>query len=182
MSILERWFGRLQPTQKPKKNYTTAVERILKHEGGYVDHPHDKGGKTNLGITEAVARKHGFTGDMRHLTREFAIEVYKVSYWDAVHADDFHFAVGFQLFDACVNHGQRNAITILQRAVGVTADGIMGPVTKHAVKSISPATMVMLFNAERLRFYTNLGNWRTFGAGWSRRIADNLVYGEQDAD
>lgn len=183
MSFFKRLFSKPQTLDVIKKpDYRVAVERILKHEGGYVNHPHDKGGKTNLGITEAVARQHGYTGDMRHLTRDFAVQVYKSSYWDTVKADEFHFAVGFQLFDACVNHGRVNAVKMIQRAVGVSDDGIVGPITINAANSRKPAAVVARFNAERLRFYTNLGNWRTFGAGWSRRVADNLIYGEQDAD
>lgn len=162
------------------KGYKDAVERALKHEGGYSDHPADKGGKTNFGITEAVARQHGYKGDMRALSRDFAIDVYKKSYWDKVRAGEFQFAVGFQLFDACINHGQRNAIKIAQRAVGVKDDGIIGPVTIQAIQDIDPSVFIVCFNAERIKFYTSLSTWGSFGRGWARRVADNLDYAAED--
>lgn len=54
---------------------------ILGKEGGYVNHPDDKGGPTNWGITQATARAHGYTGDMRNLTRQQAMDIYEADYW-----------------------------------------------------------------------------------------------------
>ena len=61
-------------------NFDEAFDRLIGHEGGYSDHPSDPGGKTQFGITEAVARAHGFTGDMRTLTRDEAKRIYRVDY------------------------------------------------------------------------------------------------------
>ena len=161
-------------------DFNTAFDRLIKHEGGYVNHPNDPGGETNWGITKRTAMAHGYSGSMRLLTREQAKAIYKSSYWDRAKADEYDFAIGFQLFDAAVNHGIGNAIRMLQRAVGVADDGIVGVMTLAAVKRHSVSDVVMRFNSERLRFYTKLSTWSSFGRGWANRVADNLKYGAQD--
>lgn len=153
----------------------------MRHEGAYSNHPNDPGGATMWGITEAVARKHGYAGDMRKLPRETAKAIYRESYWSAARADEFHPSIAFQVFDAAVNHGTGNAIRLLQRAVNVIDDGIVGPATLAAVQLADPADVLMRFNAERLDFYTGLGTWQSFGRGWARRVAGNLRYGAADA-
>lgn len=159
---------------------TEAIERVLAHEGGYVDHPSDPGGATNFGITERVAREWGYKGHMRNLPRATAIEIYRRKYWDAVKGDELPFAVGFQVFDAAVNHGTGNAIRWLQRAAGVAEDGKLGPITLGAVRAADPAKLVLRFNEIRLKFYASLTTFSTFGRGWSRRLADNLRLGAGD--
>lgn len=163
-----------------RDGFDAAFERVIGHEGGYVDHPDDPGGATNWGITERVAREHGYTGSMRLLTREQAREIYRVGYWQRAQADQYAPAIGYQLFDAAVNHGIGNAIRMLQRAVGVADDGQVGPVTVAAVRAHDPADVIARFNAERLEFYTRLTTWPSFGRGWARRIAGNLRYGATD--
>lgn len=160
--------------------FDAAFERVIGHEGEYSDHPDDPGGATMFGITERVAREHGYTGSMRLLTREQARDIYRVGYWQRAQADQYAPAIGYQLFDAAVNHGIGNAIRFLQRAVGVADDGQVGPVTVAAVRSHDPADVIARFNAERLEFYAKLTTWPSFGRGWVRRIAGNLRYGATD--
>lgn len=154
--------------------FETEVERVLAHEGGFVDHPKDPGGATNFGITERVARANGYTGDMRSLPRAKAIAIYKAQYWDAVKGDSLPPALAGQVFDAAVNHGTGNASRWLQQAVGVTIDGKIGPATLSAAKSVSEAKAVLRFNSVRLEFYASLGTFPTFGKGWTRRVAGKL--------
>lgn len=161
--------------------FDEAFDRLIGHEGGYVDHPDDPGGATNWGITERTARAHGYDGDMRALTRETARRIYRESYWDRARADQYDGAIGYQLFDAAVNHGIGNAVRMLQRAVGVADDGAVGPVTLVAIQAMTPTDVLMRFNAERLMFYTALSTWPSFGRGWARRVAGNLKYGADDA-
>lgn len=162
-------------------SFDTAFERLIGHEGGYVNHPKDPGAATNWGITQRTARAHGYNGDMRTLSRDQARAIYKVSYWDRARADEYDFAIGFQLFDAAVNHGIGNAVRFLQRAAGVADDGIVGPVTLKAIKAMSVTDVLARFQAERLEFYTKLSTWPTFGRGWARRVAGNLRYQSKDA-
>lgn len=158
-----------------------AFERLISHEGGYSNHPDDPGGETMYGITKRVAMQEGYDGPMRNLSRKRASEIYKSAYWDRAKADQYDFAIGFQLFDAAVNHGIGNAIRLLQRAVGTADDGIVGPMTLAAVDEMTVTDVLMRFNAERLDFYASLITFSTFGRGWTRRVAENLRHGATDA-
>ena len=162
-------------------DFETAFERLIAHEGGYVNHPADPGGETNWGITKRTALANGYRGDMRSLSRCQAKEIYRVAYWQRSRADEYDGAIGFQVFDAAVNHGIGNAVRFLQRAVGVADDGQVGPNTVAAIQSHSVTDVLACFNAERLSFYTKLRTWPTFGKGWARRVADNLKYSAVDA-
>lgn len=162
-------------------NFNLAFERLIGHEGGYVNHPNDPGGETNFGITVDVARIAGYSGSMRNLTRAQAKDIYHTYYWHQANADRYHGAIGFQVFDTAVNHGVKQAIRLLQRAVGVIDDGHVGPVTIAAINA-KPAQQVLAnFNAERLDFYTKLPTWSSFGKGWVRRVASNIKYAAEDA-
>ena len=153
-------------------NFDQAFDILLKHEGGFSDHPADPGGKTRFGITEAVAREVGYRGDMRELPMDLAKRIYKSRYWDAVRANELPEAVRYAVFDAAVNSGPRQAIRWLQRAVGVKDDGIIGPKTLAAVREADPERLLRRFLSQRLRFMTNLPNWGSFSRGWARRVAD----------
>lgn len=161
--------------------FDIAFDRLIAHEGGYVNHPADPGGETNWGITKRVAMEQGYTGPMRQLTRDQAREIYRTAYWQRARADQYDSAIGFQLFDAAVNHGIGQAIRFLQRAVDVADDGVVGPVTLRAVHSMTVTDVLARFNAERLEFYTKLSTSPTFGKGWARRIVGNLRFGAEDA-
>lgn len=161
-------------------NFDTAFDRLIGHEGGYVNHPSDPGGETMWGVTARVARAFGYAGPMSELPREAAKAIYRSQYWDTIKADSMPPAVAFQVFDAAVNHGVAQAAKFLQRAAGVTADGVIGPKTLAAVNDRDTAALVFLFNAEREQFYTDLPTWATFGKGWSRRVVGNLRYAAED--
>ena len=161
-------------------NFDTAFDRLIGHEGGYSNHPDDPGGETMWGVTVAVARANGYAGPMRNMPRETAKAIYRSQYWDKVKADSMPFAVAFQVFDAAVNHGNGQAAKFLQRAVGVADDGVIGPKTLAAVAARGAAAILLLFNAEREQFYTDLKTWPSFGKGWSRRVVANLRYASGD--
>ena len=160
--------------------FETMMQRVLAHEGGYSNHPDDKGGATNWGITQATARANGFTGDMRFLPRETAVEIYRKTFWLRFKCDQLPSALAYQYFDACVNHGYANAAKMLQRACGVAVDGIVGAQTLQAAQTQPKRDLVLKFLSERAKFYTNLGTFATFGKGWVRRIAENMVFAAQD--
>ena len=156
-------------------DFNSAFDQLLGHEGGYVDHPKDPGGATRWGVTERVARARGYTGDMRNLPVEFAKDrVYRPDYWDAVRADELPAEVRYVVFDAAVNSGVSQSIKWLQRALGVTADGVIGPKTLAAARAQDPAALRSTLLGVRLQFMTDLATWPTFGKGWARRIASLL--------
>jgi lysozyme family protein len=151
---------------------------MLAHEGGYVDHPKDPGGRTNLGVTQRVWEE--WMGrpvtekEMRALTPLMVKPLYKRKYWDAVRADDLVAGVDYCVFDVAVNSGPGRAIKFLQSSVGVTADGGFGPATLAAVKKAEedPTRLIELYCAKRLEFLQSLRTFETFGKGWSRRVAE----------
>lgn len=160
--------------------FDQAFERLIGHEGGHVNHPNDPGGETMFGITKRVAVANGYTGDMRNLTLARAKDIAQREYWEPCKAEMFDGAIGFQLFDIAYNHGVSVSAKLLQRAVGVTDDGVIGPKTAAAVRAENPLYVVCMINAKRIRFYTSLGTWATFGKGWANRVAGNLEMGASD--
>ena len=155
-------------------NFTTAFEKLLKHEGGYVNHKDDKGGATRYGVTEAVAREVGYRGNMRELPLDLAQRIYKDRYWDAVQAEHLPADVRYAVFDAAVNSGVAQAAKWLQRACGVKDDGVIGPQTIRAANALHPEGLKRKMLAQRLRFMATLANWPAFGRGWANRISDLL--------
>ena len=143
--------------------FDEAFDRLMGHEGGYVNDPRDPGGETNWGISK---RSYPHL-DIATLSREQAKEIYRRDFWERANADQFDGAIAFQVFDTAVNSGIGTAIKLLQRAVGVKDDGVVGPITLRAIASKSALGVVVLYNAERLDFMANLPAWKTFGRGWA---------------
>ena len=161
-----------------QSNFETCLALMLAHEGGYVHHEKDPGGRTNHGVTQRVWEEWvGHEVDekqMRALTPEVVAPLYKRKYWDAVRADDLVAGVDYVVFDVAVNSGPGRAVKFLQSCVGVTADGGFGPATLAAVKKAEedPARLIELYCAKRLEFLQSLKTFETFGKGWSRRVQE----------
>lgn len=152
-------------------DFERAFDLLITHEGGFSNHPDDPGGATMYGVTEVVARAEGYTGPMRDLSLDFAKQVYRKRYWDACRCDQMPDVIRYPLFDAAVNSGPSQAIKWLQVAVGVKADGVIGPVTQQTVNVLPAQVTRQKMIGNRLRFMTNLNNWPSFSKGWARRIA-----------
>ncbi|MCK9008510.1 glycoside hydrolase family 108 protein [Haemophilus influenzae] len=161
-------------------SFKQIFDRLIGHEGGYVDDPRDPGGETNWGVTKRTAQANGYTGAMKTMTRQQAYEIYRRAFWLCYNCEQMPDAVAYQFFDAAVNHGFGNASRMLQRAVNVADDGIIGNMTIAAIKKMAISDVIMRLNAERLEFYCKLGTFATFGKGWVRRVAGNLKYGAID--
>ena len=160
--------------------FGNIFDRLMKHEGGYVNHPNDPGGETMYGVTKRVAQAHGYYGSMRNLPKSTAKAITEKSYYKAVKGDQLDRLIAWQLTDAAYNHGNRQAVKFLQRAVGAHDDGLIGPRTLAAVEKMDKNDVVFLFNAERIEFYTRLRTWQAFGRGWARRVAGNLRFAAAD--
>lgn len=157
-------------------NFTTAINRVLGNEGGYVNNPADPGGETRWGISKRSYPRL----DIANLTREAAVELYHRDFWAPAGLDALPLSVASQVLDFAVNSGTGTAIRALQRAVGVADDGVVGPHTREALAAAEPHDLVMRLLASRLRFMAALKGWPAFGAGWARRIALQLDYGADD--
>lgn len=155
-------------------NFAAAFEKLLGHEGGYVNHKDDRGGATRYGVTEAVAREVGYRGNMRELPLDLAQRIYKEKYWDAVQAEQLPADVRYIVFDGAVNSGVVQSAKWLQRACGVKDDGVVGPQTIRAANALHSDGLKRRILAQRLRFMATLSNWPAFGRGWANRIADLL--------
>ena len=158
------------------KAFDLLVERVLSHEGGYVNDPRDPGQETRWGISKRAYPQV----DIRNLTRAQAVDIYRRDFWQRVRGDELPREFAFQALDAAVNHGIGNAVRWMQRAAGVADDGVIGPITLAAVQRAQPADLVLRFNAERLRFYAKLTTFATFGRGWVNRVAGNLEHAAAD--
>lgn len=159
-----------------KANFDAALKAILHHEGGFVNHPNDPGGMTNLGVTKTVWEEWvGHPVDekqMRALTPDLVAPLYKKKYWDKIKGDDLPDGVDYAVFDAAVNSGPGRAAKWLQGCVGVEQDGGIGPKTLAAVAAFDPKELVEDYAKRRLSFLMDLPHWGTFGKGWSRRVAE----------
>jgi lysozyme family protein len=157
-----------------KHNWDEALKHILKYEGGYVHHKDDPGGMTNLGVTKRVweewTGKPATEADMRALTPAMVGPLYKKRYWDAVRGDDLPSGVDLCVFDCAVNAGPGRASKFLQQAVGVLADGQIGPMTVAATTAKPADEVIDAFCNLREAHYKSLSTFATFGKGWMNRL------------
>ncbi|MEP6587520.1 MAG: glycosyl hydrolase 108 family protein [Polaromonas sp.] len=154
--------------------FNTAFDRLIEHEGGYVNNPHDPGSETRFGIS-----KRSYPGvDIKNLTREGARAIYLKDFWSPL--GDAHPAIKFQVFDFAVNSGIQTAIRKLQTAIGVADDGHWGPQSAARLAGIDLNDVLLRFIAERQDFWCSLSTWATFGKGWIRRSSNNLRFAAQD--
>lgn len=150
-------------------DFSRAFAIVVESEGGYVNDPRDPGGVTRYGITEAVARANGYTGDMRALPLDTARAIYRREYWDACRCDEIPWPLALYVFDAAVNQGRLPAVTMLQRALGTVQDGLIGTVTLRLSKGSKPWHWARYLAFRAMR-YQSTRNFDRFGEGWLTRI------------
>ena len=160
-------------------NYNKCLETILHHEGGYVNHPKDPGGETNLGVTKRVYEEFGGTKDMKDLTVEDVAPIYKKGYWDKMKGDDLPNGLDLCVFDFGVNAGPGRAAKYLQTMIGTVADGGIGPNTlaklKEYVDEHGLAKSIDNYQEARQAYYEKLSTFATFGRGWTRRVDETTA-------
>lgn len=180
-----------------KKNFDAALEEVLRYEGGFTNHPLDKGGPTNLGITLGNLKDFHDEYDYGDLdgdgdidiqdiilmdTKEEAAPIYKKYYWDRMSLDSYPARIDFLMFDFGVNSGPRNAGKILQRALNRQADevllvdGAVGPKTLMYLDLANLDTLIADMLMERDRFYRqiveNNPSQAAFLKGWLNRLSN----------
>ena len=158
-----------------QSNFQRCLDLVLIHEGGFVDHPKDPGGITNMGVTKKAWEEyvgHDVTREeMRSLTVAEITPFYRKRYWDACKCDDLPVGLDYVVFDIAVNSGTRQAAKFLQSAVGATTDGVIGNGTIACVKRtpITTSELIAIICTRRELFYRSLSGFPTFGRGWLRR-------------
>jgi lysozyme family protein len=155
------------------KNFRDCLELVLKHEGGYVDHPKDPGGRTNLGVTQRVWEewvKHPVTEkDMRELTPALVAPMYEMKYWRTSYCEKLPRGLDLLVFSMAVNAGSGRSVKLLQDAIGVVADGIIGPRTMAKINEANVETLIDKFSEARTAYYKGLKLFPVFGRGWLAR-------------
>lgn len=186
-------------SENSDKVFRAAVEKTLRHEGKYVNNPDDKGGPTNWGITQETARQNGYTGDMRLLTVEQAIDIYKRRYWTGPAFDqlsEISAPIASLLFDIGVNTGTGTGVKFLQRALNalnrqgkdypdMAVDGGCGPTTRAALSKFKAIrsregerVLIGMIRAQLSVYYLEISETRpqneTFVYGWqlNRALGD----------
>jgi lysozyme family protein len=162
-------------------SFDKILAAVLKTEGGYVNHPADRGGATNMGITqqtyaEFLAASGRPWADVRGLSMAEASAIYRKHYWQPARCDDLPERVRFIHFDAAVNHGTGRAAKMLQAAAWVDQDGKIGPATLAAVRAMDAELLLARYIAARYKFYGQIINrdrsQLAFIAGWMNRMAE----------
>lgn len=159
-----------------KDNFQKSLELILKSEGGFSNDPRDPGGTTNLGVTngswQAWLKRPVSKTEMRSLTPEIVAPFYKTQYWDACRCDELPLGIDYAVFDFAINSGTHQASKLLQEALGVNADGVIGPQTLTAVSNYGVSELTELFSEKKELFYRSLRTFAAFGKGWLNRVVD----------
>lgn len=146
--------------------FEEAVKHILDLEGGYVFDSNDPGGETHHGIS----KRQYPTFDIKNLSQNEAVAIYFSDFWQPLKMLLIPEKLRLCLFDAAVNQGLDRAIKILQTAVGVKPDGILGPVTLAALNNKNPNEILHVIFQLRLAHYAKLPHWDRYGKGWAKRL------------
>jgi len=166
------------------QNWDKSCDMVLAHEGGFTNDQRDSGnhlpdgrqGSTMLGCTQANWEAyigHKVTqDDMKKLTKDDVKPLYKKNYWDAVSGDLLPSGVDYAAFDFAINAGPVASRKMIQRALGVVADGSIGPNTLKAINEADAKELIQKFSDAKTTFYKSLGNFNVYGTGWLKRVAD----------
>lgn len=149
-------------------HFDKAILSVLEHEGGYCNVPQDPGGETNYGI----CKRNYPQLDIKSLTKTSAINIYRADYWRGYY-DEMPYAIAAKVFDMAVNMGHSRASKILQKALHITADGVIGKQTLAAVNSADVQTLLDNITKEQAAYYKAIVDKRPasniFMAGWLNR-------------
>lgn len=149
-----------------KANFERCLAETLRHEGGYVNDPHDPGGETNMGISRGSYPNENIRG----MTRSRASEIYRRDYWAPLRGDELPAGLDMVAFDGAVNSGVSRGAKWLQSALGVTADGKIGPQTLAASKQARAVEVIDRACDARLAWLRTLPTWSRYGKGWTARV------------
>jgi len=156
-----------------QERFDRCLAEVLRLEGGYADDPRDPGGPTRFGVTRAVLSealgRPASAGDVAALTPAEAAEIYRGRYWSPVGGAALPEGLDLVAFDTAVNMGPGTAARVLQTALGVTADGVVGPLTLAEAASRPATDTIQAMSDLRRRRYRALAGFPAFGQGWLSR-------------
>jgi len=160
------------------------IEATLKHEGGYTNNPKDPGnwtggkvGKGRLLGTNMGIAAHAFPHlHIPSITKDTAVGIYEKKYWDKLRGDDLPIGVDAVVYDYGVNSGTGRAAKCIQRISGAKPDGAIGTLTLKAINKSYGADMIKAVARQRMSFLRGLSIFKTFGKGWTRRVAENEAF------
>lgn len=156
---------------------------LIDLEGGYVNHPADKGGPTNKGVTlrvfQAYEQLHGRAKpgipELKKISDQKVKDIYHEQFWMPIWGDQLPLGLDMAMLDTSINSGPGQAVKLIQRIVGVNPDADMGVITLNAIDKaykLDPMGVVNRYLDARLAFMRKLGNWNVFGKGWTRRVSE----------
>jgi lysozyme family protein len=161
-------------------NYEQCIAKVLEYEGGYQNDPNDKGNWTgcvvgsgiNKGTNRGISACSYPNEDIKDMTEARAKEIYKNDYWSPIWGDELPAGPDLCTMDGAVNSGQSRGVGWLQRAIGVEADGAMGPHTLTAAHMADDHVTIDRMCDDRLNFLKGLSTWPDYGNGWTTRVED----------
>lgn len=152
---------------------------VIEYEGGYVNHPNDPGGETYKGISRrAHPNWQGWKliDQKKPVPENLVQEFYHENYWKRLRCDEMPYPIGEYLFDFGVNAGITRAVITVQRALNITTDGILGPVTMRAIQQQDPQKLMYALLRQRIGYYTAItmqrSQFQVFFLGWIRRTIE----------
>ena len=153
-------------------NFKECLDLVLKSEGGWVNHPSDPGGETNLGVTKRVWEEYvGHPVEsLKKLTKDDVAPMYEQKYWRPCYGEVLPRGLDFVVFSMGVNAGPGRSVKLLQQSIGCVSDGIIGPRTRELISASNTATLIAKFSETRREYYRSLKTFPIFGKGWERRV------------
>lgn len=153
--------------------FEKSFQEVMLAEGGYCNHPADKGGPTKWGVSQRAYPNL----DIKNLTLDDAKEIYRRDYWNKCGADKLPEGVAVMAADLAYNSGVSRSIKLMQRTCGLPESGKLDSVTLAKIKSSDIPDYMAKFKTVRMNFLKSLSNWNVFGRGWTNRVNKNYAFG-----
>ena len=153
-------------------NFQACLDLVLKSEGGWVNHPNDPGGETNLGVTKRVWEEYvGHPVEsLKKLTKADVAPLYELKYWRPCYGEVLPRGLDFVVFSMGVNAGPGRSVKLLQSAIGCVPDGVIGSRTRELISGSNCANLIAKFSETRREYYRSLKTFPIFGKGWLNRV------------
>jgi lysozyme family protein len=154
-----------------QSNFQECLDLVLKSEGGWVNHPSDPGGETNLGVTKRVWEEYvGHPVEsLKKLTKEDVAPLYELKYWRPCYGEVLPRGLDFLCFSFGINAGCGRSVKLLQQSLGLVSDGVIGPRVMQKLRESNITDVIKGFSESRREYYKSLKNFPIFGKGWISR-------------